>query len=409
MSDKNSLPYHKRTIQPKAQEKVAAKVGASTGWFKDLKLPFTPKGKKKRRGLIGKANPFTLENLHEHLRIAMMLELSTIPPYLCALYSIQTGDRTQPGYQENFGDNAEVANIIRSVMMEEMLHFTLVGNILNAVGGKFMITDKQYVPTYPTTLPHSNGDFEVSLRKFDKTAIRAFMRIEEPTPSNVPPRIEGYATIGQFYNGIILLIKTLGKSQNIFTGDESRQIDEKYYYGGGDEQIIKVTDEVSALKAIEIIMEQGEGTEDNIREVEVGDEEEIRELAHYYKYLEIYEEQRYADCQKNPKEPPQGTKMDIKYDRVYNMMINPKTEDFVTDELKNLSREFNLLYMGLLHDLQAAFTGEPDRLIKGVGKMFKLRYKAVELMRNPIPGRKVNAGPTFEYVEEDVQRTNKIT
>lgn len=406
MSDINSIPYHLRTIQATAQEKIAAEETATTGLFQSLNIPITLKGRKKRSGLLGAKNPFTLENLQEHLRIAMTLELSTIPPYLCALYSIQTGDRTQADYQEKFGDNAEVVSIIRSVMMEEMLHFTLVGNILNAVGGQTMVTDKKYVPQYPTILPHSNGDFEVSLRKFDRTAIRTFMRIEEPTPADVPPRIDGYSTIGQFYSGIILLIKTLNKEQNIFTGDIEKQIDEKYYYGGGEEKIIKVTDETSALKAIEIIMEQGEGTEDTIREEPVDADEEIRELAHYYKYLEIYEEQRYADCQKNPKDPPQGAKMDIKYDQVYNMMINPKTEHFVTESLKNLSNEFNQLYMNLLHDLQAAFNGDQNRLLQGVGNMFKLRYKAVELMRNPVPGKNVNAGPTFEYVEE--QDKNKI-
>ena len=56
------------------------------------------------------------------LQTALELELATIPPYLVALLSIQL-----PG-------NRASAEIIRSVMMEEMLHLVLVANVLNAVG-----------------------------------------------------------------------------------------------------------------------------------------------------------------------------------------------------------------------------------------------------------------------------------
>jgi hypothetical protein len=61
--------------------------------------------------------------LRAHLQWALELEHSTIPPYLCALYSIPEGS------------NPEAAEVVRSVFMEEMLHMTLVANVLNAVGG----------------------------------------------------------------------------------------------------------------------------------------------------------------------------------------------------------------------------------------------------------------------------------
>lgn len=422
MTNDKLKPYHLQKIQATEEGTAKKERVVENKMFKMLKglsLPNPPK--RKSRGGLSMPNPFTIENLREHLRVAMTLELSTIPPYLCALYSIETGDKMQPNNQEEFGDNLEVTYIIRSVMMEEMLHFSLVGNILNAVGGEVKINHKEYVPEYPTVMPHSDGAFEISLQKFSKSALQTFLRIEEPTPAGTLPKIDNYETIGQFYQGIILLMEALecpeckrglkGSDQclkncmdnkdkkTIFTGDPALQVDEKYYYGAGDESIIPVTDLASAKKAIEIIMEQGEGTEHSIYEDNKEVTDEIRDLAHYFKFKEIYEEQRYAECQLNPREQPQGTKMAVKYDKVHNMMMNPKTEDFVSDELKQLSHEFNAMYRQLLDNLQAAFTGEQDQLIPAVRDMYKLKYKAVELMRNPIPGARVNAGPTFEYVE----------
>ena len=36
---------------------------------------------------------------------------------------------------------------------EEMLHFTIVANVLNALGGRPLIDDKAAVPIYPAILP----------------------------------------------------------------------------------------------------------------------------------------------------------------------------------------------------------------------------------------------------------------
>lgn len=387
MIDQKNLPYHQRYVTPTAKEMKEEHTLSQHKMIQSFKT------------LAKKQN--TLADLHEHLRVAMMLELSTIPPYLCALYSIMKGDTTDPNYTAEYGDNAEAAALIRSVMMEEMLHFTLVGNILNAVGGEMKINHKEYVPEYPTVLPDSAGKFQVHLSKFDKAAIRTFLRIEQPTPPETEPKLEGYTTIGQFYHAIEVLMTKLEtaaqkQGKTIFTGSKKLQIDENYYYGGGG-KIICVTNLTTAKDAIEVILEQGEGSQTTIYD---NDQEfgQIRELAHYFKFNEIYEAQRYAHCQVDPKDPPEGTKMDIRYDKVYNMGIDPKTEDFVSDELKALSHEFNKQYRELLDYLQNAFQGKQQDFIEAVAVMYKLRYNAVALMRNPIPGTKVNAGPTFEFV-----------
>lgn len=83
----------------------------------------------------------TIDELYAYLHAALQLEHATIPPYLTALYSIRPGTNSGP------------VHVIRVVLVEEMLHLTLVANILNAVGGTPCLTRSDFVPSYPTYLP----------------------------------------------------------------------------------------------------------------------------------------------------------------------------------------------------------------------------------------------------------------
>ena len=103
----------------------------------------------------------TLADLREHLQWAIELEHATVPPYLCALYSLDP-DR-----------NPEVAEVMRSVFVEEMLHMLLAANLLNAVGGRPRIDTPQMLAPYPRSLPHADGSFEVSLLPFGSRSARA--------------------------------------------------------------------------------------------------------------------------------------------------------------------------------------------------------------------------------------------
>lgn len=83
-------------------------------------------------------------DLQDDLRTAMAIELTTIPPYLYAYWSIRTP-------AEGGSSAAEAAaTIIRSVVMEEMLHMGLVANVLNAAGGTPALTIN--VPEFPAHL-----------------------------------------------------------------------------------------------------------------------------------------------------------------------------------------------------------------------------------------------------------------
>ncbi|MEN8213601.1 MAG: ferritin-like protein, partial [Pseudomonadota bacterium] len=191
-----------------------------------------------------------LSSLHQHLQWAMELEHATIPPYLYALYSIKEGC------------NQEASEILRSIVMEEMLHMTLAANLLNAVGGSPRLDTPDFIPEYPCYLPHSNEAFLVPLAGFSRESIHTLMRIERPEAAEAPAEDDRYETIGQFYKAIEEGIQNLSAEMGaakLFCGDPGLQIesDETQYAGSG--RIIPVSDLESALAALDEIMHQGEG------------------------------------------------------------------------------------------------------------------------------------------------------
>ena len=105
----------------------------------------------------------TIDSLREHLQWAIELEHSTIPPYLCALYSLDAGR------------NPEATELVSSVLVEEMLHMTLAANLLNAVGGRPRLDNPKMLAGYPCPLPHSDRSIEISLCPFGREAIETFL------------------------------------------------------------------------------------------------------------------------------------------------------------------------------------------------------------------------------------------
>src|SRR5687768_2155841 len=141
------------------------------------------------------------------LQQAIELEHSTIPPYLYALYSLD----------ENL--NGEIADIIQSVAVEEMLHLTLAANVLNALGGDPVLDRPSFIPTYPGPLPGGvENQLTVQLAPFSTSQLQTFLTIEEPEhPLDIPtakfaPEVAAPVTIGQFYTRIIAEINNLSNS-----------------------------------------------------------------------------------------------------------------------------------------------------------------------------------------------------
>jgi len=325
-----------------------------------------------------------LEHLRSHLQTAIEVEHSTIPPYLCALYSIKDGS------------NLEAVRIIRSVVVEEMLHMILAANVLNAIGGSPHLNNSRFIPKYPSFLPHSDDAFRVSLERFSKHAIATFRRIERPARPSAPPEADRYHSLAQFYAAIELGLSELA-AEGIFTGDTSRQVSPEHYSGGSGE-VTPVTDLASALLALEEITGQGEGVDHSIWE---GDPEkfgEVQEPAHYFRFDEIYRQQRYTAVD-TLTSGPSGKQLIVQWDQVYPMQPNPKMADYPHDSaLWRKAHAFNRGYTALLDELNTALSGNPKRLNQSVSGMYQLKQQAVELMKTPVGDGEMTAGPSFEYV-----------
>jgi len=319
-----------------------------------------------------------VEGLRRSLQNAVELEHATLPTYLTAMYSIKDGS------------NKEIAGLIKSIVMEEMLHFGLACNILNAIGGAPQINTPKFIPTYPGPLPMGIGeDFLVTLKKLSLEQVHdTFMRIEEPEHpiefESLAAEPEQYDTIGQFYEAVKHKIRKFGPG--IFTGDPALQV------SGVFPQLVPVHDVETACQAIDVIIRQGEGTATNPFD-------SPGEVAHFYKFEEIYRgKQLVPDAT-----APNGfsfTGPPIPFDPagVFPMADNPDTTKLPAgSRALFLSQQFNYTYTSLLNALHQTFNGQPGRLDTAIGVMFSLRLQAQELMQTPIDANGQTAGPAWQY------------
>lgn len=337
----------------------------------------------------------TVESLREHLQWAVELEHSTLPPYLCALYSLDP-ER-----------NPDAVQVVSSVFVEEMIHLALAANLLNAVGGQPRLDKREMLPRFPRRVPHGDRSLELSLVPFGPEALDMFLRLERPAPPGAPPEGDGYETIGQFYDaieeGLRDLCARLGERE-VFSGEPARQVTAEHFMHSGG-ALTAVTDLQSALAALEEVVEQGEGTARG--EVWDGDQDIFHpdrdEVAHYYRFQELKLGRRYQRGD-TPQSGPTGEPVVVDLAGVHPMRPNPRLADHRLDSpIRIAQEEFNRTYCAVLHQLDQAFNGNPKLLRVATGTMYALKAQAQSLMAMPdVEGR--TAGPTFEYVEPELRR-----
>ena len=173
-------------------------------------------------------------SLHAHLQMGMEVEVFTLPPYLAAYLSIP-----------DESDNDYAAFVVRSVLMEEMLHMTLAANVLNASGGRPQLDAPRVISEYPSRIPYSGLSTVVGLTPFSQATMCGLRTVE--TPSEYAPQNPswddalGFTSIGEFYDVALDMLWTLtlvlGPDQ-VFTGDDGNQFLPGSYYGGGGEIIV---------------------------------------------------------------------------------------------------------------------------------------------------------------------------
>lgn len=313
-----------------------------------------------------------VEDLRRHLVLAARLEATTIPPYLYALYSIEDRD-------------SEAAVLIRSVVVEEMLHLALVTNILLAVGGEPDFAGRGLIPSYPCLLPHHAPDLPVHLAPASVELVRdVFTVIEIPKPPLAAPEDDEYESIGQFYLALEDAIVELGESGDLFARHQpGRQLSDPAFYVpvAGDAEdsggLVLVEDVASALEAIEIIVHQGEGLGD-VRWADPAHQE----LTHYFKFLQIVE----------------GV---VTLGAVRPAITDPRRAR-LPGELEPVAALFDALYRYVFLTMGELFTEAADKAPL-VGRLYRLMtaglpFLARYLMEQPLGDGSV-AGPGFEHYD----------
>jgi CDGSH-type Zn-finger protein/uncharacterized Fe-S cluster protein YjdI len=165
---------------------------------------------------------------------------------------------------------------LRQVALEEMLHLSLVNNILAAVGA----SPHLWRPAFPVRAGHFPSDVVMKLSPFNEATIDHFLYIERPEGIEIAdgvgfdhkdhyhramredllsPTAQDYVSQGHLYHGAITglsrLVEECGEAR-VFVGHGESQVSTSEF---GLPGLFKVTDLASAKRAIEEIVLQGEG------------------------------------------------------------------------------------------------------------------------------------------------------
>ena len=162
----------------------------------------------------------TVDDLRDHLALAMRVELSTVPPYLYALYSIED-------------QGGDAAKLIRSIVAEEMLHLALAANLLLAVGGEPDFRTPGLRPAYPCALPRIWPPLTLNLAPATPEQLRStFLVLEQPDPVGNDADRGSYDSLGEFYAAIEAAIGRLAAAGDLFADPRAaRQFSDERFYG----------------------------------------------------------------------------------------------------------------------------------------------------------------------------------
>lgn len=373
---------------------------------------------------ISQSEPIkSLDELRAHLQLAIGVELTTIPAYLCALYSIREGE------------NTAAVETIQSVVLEEMLHMALAANVLNGIGGvpstgPIEGAGVRPIPVYPTKVPFISKIPEIHLDRFSPQALDMFIAIELPAGGG--QTTEGgddYDSIGSFYDAIEQGLRDLCDAGVFEEARRSRagcQVSPHHYYGGAG-RLVEVTDLESALWAIDEIVREGEGAPEKIlsqtiedhvdaarapveitgvpEDYSVDDHDRLpfgwKMYSHYARFKEIRAGRRYLPTQL-VEEAPQGDILPIDWTGVLPMGRDPKAETVRGTPAHAAMNQCNETYTTLVDTLYESFNGSPELLQKAVHLMYELKYQATSLMHVPSPvDPTITLGPAFEYLASD--------
>ncbi|KAF8555870.1 hypothetical protein OG21DRAFT_1507235 [Imleria badia] len=222
-------------------------------------------------------------DIKKSLQTALKIELATIPLYLYAMHSIRIDDTEQ-------GKNGAAARAkIAVVVQQEMLHLALAGNVLTSLDSDGHLGPKLYSEGYLVQYGRDDILFfgiPLKLEPCHKKSLEWFMKLESPYAEPFDDGEQEDTSGGSpGENGPQDAIASDSKSIGEIYAKLKRDVTRTTHWGNQDYQfspaeffgsnMVQVTDKESALKALDIIVEQGEGSS-------------AAEVAHYQMFLELW-------------------------------------------------------------------------------------------------------------------------
>lgn len=256
--------------------------------------------------------PIVIENREELIFLlseASALEHMIMCQYLFAAFSLKQ-DMNEGVTAAQLEAIKGWERLVSLVATQEMLHLALVSNLLTSIGAIPFFQR----PNFPQRAKYYPPGVQLALLPFGHDALQHFLYLERPEGMDlqdaaqlavlaVPePQVtladnqivalaQDFATIGHLYRGIAQgfrhLVDTYGQQQ-VFLGPSHVQATQQYF---GWPELVPVTDLASAVRAIETIVEQGEGARGHWQ------------ASHYGKFVHIMQEYRELKRQDASFEP----------------------------------------------------------------------------------------------------------
>ena len=328
----------------------------------------------------------TKQDARQSLQLAIGVEFGTLPPYLYALYTIAPGT------------NPEASRLIRTVVLEEMVHMCLACNILNALGGDPLIQVQHYPGPLPGDIgPPGEGPLWLHLYRFSPEAMDQGMKIEKPVDApNFPVTGVGEppptsVTIGQFYALLDRFLSTLPADDWM---PNRNQLSDTQFFSG---QIFAVNNYADAKRAIEGIVSEGEGSRQSTKYDPLDFQGDV---AHYFRFGEIFNNKVLTKTETDPFYTFGPTELGVDWAGAYPAIKDPATHNFSLDPpaAQVAQQACNQAFSAMIDRLQLAVRGRPGALGEAVRYMFDLRLAALHAMTVPLADGVQVAGPAFQYV-----------
>jgi hypothetical protein len=303
--------------------------------------------------------------LRSALQVAVELELSTIPPYLCAWWSVK--DR-----------RSDAARLIRRVIDDEMFHLGVACNLLVAVGGRPRM--RAGAPTYPGPLPGGvHPGVTVYLSGLTQSFVHDVMMAIE-APDDPLSRDRGNSpSVGDFYTAVL-------KSFWLVSPHLSTRGQLETRIGSDDLRPVRTLLDVE--RAIDVVREQGEGTGSSPADSFADDHP-----AHYYAFSEIYHGRQLRVTDRGWTFT--GARVPFPDTRPM-ARVPARGWSRTPTPVRRLLHQFDTTYTTVLTSLDAAWAGGGLRALgAAVHAMRGLEEPALHLMETRIPGRRSTYGPQF--------------